>query len=92
MVNHNASICYRAVCGDAPNLFVREEEDSVGRLGDTFFALGKSMDFLAHCWYPEVFEVRVMLSLFILSDGLLGHKMSNTKTVFFNINVWPSPL
>jgi hypothetical protein len=49
MVNHNASICYCAVCGDAPNLFVREEEDSVGSLGDTFFALGKMMDFFAHC-------------------------------------------
>jgi hypothetical protein len=34
--NHNASIHYRAVCGDATNLFVREEEDIVGSLGDTF--------------------------------------------------------
>jgi hypothetical protein len=61
MVNHNASIHYRVICGSAPNLFVREEEDSVGSLGDTFFALEKRMDFLAHCWYPKVFEVRVML-------------------------------
>ncbi len=61
MVKYNASICYRADCGDALNLFVREEEDSVGSLGDTFFALGKTMDFLAHCQYPMVFEVRVML-------------------------------
>ncbi len=61
MVNHNARICFHVVCVDAPNLFVREEEDSVGSFGDTFFALGETMDFLAHCRYPEVFEVRVML-------------------------------
>jgi hypothetical protein len=61
MVNHNASIHYRAGCEDAPNLFVREEEDSVVSLGDTFFALGEMIDFLTHCRYSEVFEVRVML-------------------------------
>ncbi len=61
MVNHNASIRHRAICGDAPNLFVRDEEDCVGSLGDTFFVLSKMMDFLAHCWYPDLFKVMVML-------------------------------
>ncbi len=92
MVNHNAIVRYRAVCGDTPNLFVREEEDSAGILGDIFFALGKTINFLAQCWYPEVFEVRVMLYFFILSDGLLGHRIDKAKTVFFDIDDWTGPL
>jgi hypothetical protein len=43
------------------NLIEGEEEDGVGSFGDTQFALGKAMEFLAHCRYPEIFEGGIML-------------------------------
>ncbi len=43
------------------NFIVGEEEDGVGSFGDTWFALGEVMDFLAKCRYPEIFEVGIML-------------------------------
>ncbi len=56
-----SSICYRSVVGDMLNLILGEEEDGVGSFGDTWFALGKAMDFFAYCRYPEIFEVGIML-------------------------------
>ncbi len=61
IVNYNSSIRYRSVVGDMSNFIVREKEDGVGSFGDTRFALGEAMDFLAKCWYPEIFEVGIML-------------------------------
>ena len=43
------------------NFIVGVEEDGVGSFGDTRFALGKAMDFLAKCQYPEIFEMGIML-------------------------------
>ncbi len=56
-----SSICYSSVVGDMLNLIVGEEEDGVGSFGDTRFALGKAMNFFAYCWYPEIFEVGIIL-------------------------------
>ncbi len=62
MVDYNSSIRYRSVAGDTSNLIVGEEKDAgVGSFGDTRFALGKAMDFLAKCRYREIFEVGIML-------------------------------
>jgi hypothetical protein len=61
MVDYNLSIRYHSVAGDMSNFIVGEEEDGVGSFGDTRFALGEAMDFLAKCRYPEIFEVRIML-------------------------------
>ncbi len=61
MVDYNLSIGYRSIAGDMLNFIVGEEEDGVGSFGDTRFALGEAMDFLAKCWYPEIFEVGIML-------------------------------
>ncbi len=61
MVNYNFSICNHSVVGDLSNFIVGEEEDGVGSFGDTRFTLGKAIDFLAKCRYPEIFEVGIML-------------------------------
>ncbi len=61
MVNYNSCIRNRSVVGNISNFIVGEEEDGVGSFGDTRFALGKVMDFLAKCRYPEIFEVGIML-------------------------------
>jgi hypothetical protein len=61
MVNYNSSIHYHSAAGDISNFIVGEEEDGVGGFGDTRFALGKAMDFLAICRYPEIFEVGIIL-------------------------------
>ncbi len=61
MVNYNSCIRNRSVVGDRSNFIVGEEEDGIGSFGDTRFALGKAMDFLAKCRYPEIFEVGIML-------------------------------
>ncbi len=61
MVDYNSSIHYHSVAGDMSNFIVGEEEDGVGSFGDTRFALGKAIDFLPKCRYPEIFEVGIML-------------------------------
>jgi hypothetical protein len=61
IVNYNLSIRYRSVAGDMSNFIVGEEEDGVGSVGDTWFALCEAIDFLAKCRYPEIFEVGIML-------------------------------
>jgi hypothetical protein len=61
MVNYNSCIRNHSVVGDMLNFIVGEEEDSVGSFGDTRLALGKAMDSLAKCRYPEIFEVGIML-------------------------------
>jgi hypothetical protein len=61
MVDYNSSICYHSVVGDMSNFIVGEEEVGVGSFGDAWFALGKAMDFLPKCRYPEIFEMGIML-------------------------------
>ncbi len=61
MVNYDSCIPNCSVFGDMLNFIVGVEEDGVGSFGDTRFALGKAMDFLAKCWYSEIFEVGIML-------------------------------
>jgi hypothetical protein len=61
MVNYNSSIHYHSVVEDMSYFIVGEEEDGFGSFGDTRFALGMAIDFLAKCRYPEIFEVRIML-------------------------------
>jgi hypothetical protein len=93
IIDFNSSIRYRSVAGgDMSNFILGEEEDGVDSFGDTRFALGKVMDFFAKCWYPEIFEVGIMLQFLVLRDPLLGNGMDNTKAVFFNVNDGPGPL
>jgi hypothetical protein len=61
MVNYNLSICYCSVVGNMSNIIVGEEEDGDVSFGDTRFALGKAMDFLAKYRFPEIFEVGIVL-------------------------------
>ncbi len=92
MVNYNSSIRYRSVAGDMSNFIVGEEKDGVGSFGDTRFALGKAMDFLAKCRYPEIFEVGIMLYFLVLCDCVLGNGMDNTKAAVLrvaSVAQWP---
>ncbi len=79
MINDNLTICDCPVGRDVPNLFGGKEEDCVGPIGDTWFALCQSIYLFAHCWYPEIFEVRIMLQYLVLCYGLLGDGMDNTS-------------
>ncbi len=60
MIDDNPSISDCPVGRDVINFFGGKEEDCVGPPGDAWFALCQPMDFFAHCWYPEMFEVRIM--------------------------------
>jgi hypothetical protein len=92
MVDHNLSIRYHSVAGDMLNFIVGEEEDGVGSFGYTRLTLGKAMDFLAKCRYPEISEVGLMLYFLVLRDRLLGNGMDNTKAGFFDVDYGPGPL
>ncbi len=74
------------------NVFMGEEENCVGSCGDSCFALGEMMEFLAHCWHPEVLEVWIMLQFFILCDGLLGNRTDYSETMFFDVDDRAGPL
>ncbi len=91
MNDDNSSISDCPVARDVTDLFGGKEEDSVGPIGDAWFSLCQSMDLFAHCWDPEMFEVRIMLQ-FLLCYGLLGDGMDNSAAVLFDVNDGPSPL
>jgi hypothetical protein len=92
MIDVNLSISDCPVSRDVTSFFGGKEEDCVGPIGDAWFALCKSMDLFAHCPYPEMFEVRIMLQLLVLCYGLLGDRMDNSETVLLNVDDGPSPL
>ncbi len=56
------------------------------------FALCQSMYHFAHCLYPEMFEVKIMLQFLVLCYGLLGDGMDNSAAVFLNVKDGPSLL
>jgi hypothetical protein len=61
MIDDNSTICDCPVGRDVPNLFGGKEEDCVGPIDDAWFALCQLMYLFAHCRYPEMLEVRIML-------------------------------
>jgi hypothetical protein len=50
------------------------------------------MYLFAYFWYPEMFEVRIMLQFPVLCYGLLGDGMDNSAAVLLNVDDGPSPL
>jgi hypothetical protein len=76
MIDDNSTIRDCPARRDRPNLFGGKEEDCVGHIGDAWFALCKLMYLFAHCQYPEMFEVGIMLQFHVLCYGLLGVRMS----------------
>ena len=61
MVDDDSCICYSAICWYQSDCVVREKKDGVRSCCKTRLALYKPMEFLAHCWNPEVFEIGVVL-------------------------------
>jgi hypothetical protein len=92
MIDGNSTIRDCPVGRDVPNLFGGKEEECVGPIGDAWFSLCQSMNLFAHCQYPEMFEVRIMLQFLVLYYGLLGEGMDNTSAVLINVNDGLSPL
>ncbi len=92
MVDDNTGICDGPVLRDLANVIVREEKDGVSGLCDAGLPLGKAVEFLTHCWYPEVFQVGVVLEFPVLRNGLFGDGMDDTKTAVFNFNRGVGPL
>jgi hypothetical protein len=92
MIDDNLTICDCPVGRDVPKLFGGKEEDCVGPLGDALFALCQSMYLFAHCRYPEMLEVGILLQFLVLCYGLLGDGMDNAAAVLLNIDDGPSPL
>ena len=92
MVDDNSTICDCLVSRDVPHLFGGREEDCVGPIGDAWFSLCQSMYLFAHPWYPEMFEVGIMLQFLVLCYGYLGDGMDNAAAVLLNVNDGPSPL
>jgi hypothetical protein len=50
------------------------------------------MYLFAHCRYPEMFEVGIMLQFIALCYGFLGDGMDNTAAVLLDVNDKYSPL
>ncbi len=92
MVDDNTGICDGPVLRDLANVIMREEKDGVSGLCDAGLPLGEAVEFLAHCWYPEVFQVGVLLEFPVLCNGLFGDGMDDAKTAVFNFNTGASPL
>ncbi len=90
MINDNSSIHGCPDGRDVPNLFEGKKEDCVGPIGDAWFALCQSMYLFAHCWYPEMLEVGIMLQFLVLCYGLLGDGMDYAAAGLLDINDWPS--
>ncbi len=90
MVDDDTGICEGPVLRDLANVIVREEKDGVSGLCDAGLPLGKTVEFLAHCWYPEVFQVGVVLEFPVLCNGLFGDGMDNAETAVFNFNMGAS--
>jgi hypothetical protein len=73
--------------------FGGKEEDCAGPiLGNAWFALCQLMYLFAHCQYPEMLEVGIMLQFPVLCYCLLGDGMDNATTVLLNVDDGPSPL
>jgi hypothetical protein len=66
MTDDNPTIRDYPISRDVPNLFGGNEEDCVGPIGDAWFALCQSMYFFAHCQYPEMLEVGIILQFLVL--------------------------
>ncbi len=66
MINDNLTVRDCLVGRDVPNLFGGQEEYCVGLIGDAWFALCQLMYLFAHCWYPEMLEVRIILQFLVL--------------------------
>jgi hypothetical protein len=92
MIDDNLTIRDCPVGRDVPNLFGGKEEDCVGPIDDAGFALCQSMYLFAHCQYPEMFEVRIMLQFLVFCCGLLGEVMDNPIAVLLDVLDGPSPL
>jgi hypothetical protein len=92
MIDDNSTTRDCLVGRYVPNLFGGKEEVCVGPIGDTWFALCQLMYLFAHCRYPEMFEVRIMLQFLVLCYGLLGDMMDNATAVLLDVNDGPSPL
>jgi hypothetical protein len=71
MTDDDTGRCDGPVLWDLANVIVREEKDGVSGLCDAGLPLGKAVEFLAHCWYPEVFQVGVVLEFLVLCNGCL---------------------
>jgi hypothetical protein len=50
------------------------------------------MYLFAYFWYPEMFEVRIMLQFLVLCYGYLGDGMDNAAVVLLDVNDGPNPL
>ncbi len=92
MVNDDSRVCHGAICWYQSDCIAREKKDGVSAFCKTHLALCKPMEFLAHCWNPEVFENGVMLQLFILCNGFLCHGMDDTEAMLLDVDDGTRPL
>ncbi len=86
IINDNSTIHDCPVSRDVTNLFGGKEEDCVGLIGDAWVALCQWMYLFAHCWYPEMLEVGIMLQFLVLCYGLLDDGMDNATAVLLAVN------
>ncbi len=56
VADDNTCICDSLIFWDASDFSMGEVEDCVGANSDTFFSLGKAMQFLGHSRNPQVFQ------------------------------------
>ncbi len=71
MINDNVGVHYCSIGRDKSDFFVGQEENGASPFGDTLCTLGQMVDFLAYCWYPDNFQVRIMLYFYIVRWFLL---------------------
>ncbi len=92
MVDDNSCIRDSLIFWDGPDFSVDEIEYCVGANSDTFFSLGKVMQFLRHSRNPQVFQSWVLHELCVLGDCFFCDQMDNTIVNLFNVDVMVKPV
>ncbi len=69
-----------------------EVENCVGANSDTFFSLGKAMQFFRHIRNPYVFQSWIIHELCVLGDHFCCDWMDNAIVDFFNVDVMLKPI
>jgi hypothetical protein len=92
VVDDNSWVRDSLIFWDAPDFSMGEMENCVGANSDTFFSLGKAMQFFRHSRNPQVFQSWVVHELCVLCDCFFCDWMDNIIADLFNVDVMLKPV
>ncbi len=93
VVDDDSCVCDCTIFWDAPPDFIMcQIENCTGANRDTFFPLGKVMQFLGHSRKPQAFQSWVTHELCVLGDYFFSDGMDDTVEDLFNVDVMLKPV